>query len=556
MFEKYFLASKITKNTIIQKEKTSQLVIFKYLTQKQQLTGRRMKNSLLSPICNMVQALPDSKLADFTKELLHLWVKYPEIQASIVLDLNIYAKQKKLIRLKDREYELNQIDSLPGFDDCKLVPESANSLTLDVGAPRTPEILIFLFMQLRGYWGSVSDAQAMDNIVESITMNTILQNLSAKLPGRSTIIENINAVTNETREILFECQLADVLEMKLDDFKVMLIDSTSVEANNRWPTDAGVIVRLMERVIRQFSALEKFGIGAVPDFYLPHWLKKSKQCHFTINNTSGFKGAVEARKNCYNELYKEAGKAVNYLVRYFQPRKVHADNLDIAPSQKTLVQTITASIERDLADIVYVIEYSRERICEGKSRPSAEKIMSLSDDAAAFIKKGDRTHVIGYKPQLARSAVGFVTALLVESGNPSDSKQFLPTVENHIANTGVTPELVNADDGYSSQEGFDDVKGLDVDMVSLSGAKGKKILGDDLWVQDAYIDARRNRSAVESLMFTLKYVYEFGRMRRRGMEEVRAEMLEKVTAHNIMKAAKMKRARYEEERKVSLPQTN
>ena len=515
-----------------------------------------MKNSLLSPICNMVQALPDSKLADFTKELLHLWVKYPEIQASIVLDLNIYAKQKKLIRLKDREYELNQIDSLPGFDDCKLVPESANSLTLDVGAPRTPEILIFLFMQLRGYWGSVSDAQAMDNIVESITMNTILQNLSAKLPGRSTIIENINAVTNETREILFECQLADVLEMKLDDFKVMLIDSTSVEANNRWPTDAGVIVRLMERVIRQFSALEKFGIGAVPDFYLPHWLKKSKQCHFTINNTSGFKGAVEARKNCYTELYKEAGKAVNYLVRYFQPRKVHADNLDIAPSQKTLVQAITASIERDLADIVYVIEYSRERICEGKSRPSAEKIMSLSDDAAAFIKKGDRTHVIGYKPQLARSAVGFVTALLVESGNPSDSKQFLPTVENHIANTGVTPELVNADDGYSSQEGFDDVKGLDVDMVSLSGAKGKKILGDDLWVQDAYIDARRNRSAVESLMFTLKYVYEFGRMRRRGMEEVRAEMLEKVTAHNIMKAAKMKRARYEEERKVSLPQTN
>jgi len=555
LFEKYFLASKVTKNTIIQKEKASQLVIFKYLTQKQQLTGRRMKNSLLSPIYNMVQALPDSKLADFTRELLHLWIKYPEIQASIVQDLNIYAKQKKLIRLKDKQYEQNKIDSLPGFDDCKLVPDSTNSLTLQVGAPRTPELLIFLFMQLRGFWGSVSDAQAMDNTVESITMNTILENLAAKMPGRSTIIENINAVTNETREIIFECQLADVLDMGLDDFKQMLIDSTSVESNNRWPTDAGVIIRLMERVVRQFAALEKFGINAVPEFYLPLWLKKSKQCHFKINNTSGFKGAVDVRKKCYKELYKEAGKAVNFLVGHFQSRKVHADNLDIPPSQKEMALTITASIERDLADAVYVIEYSRERIFEDKSRPSAEKIMSLSDDAAAFIKKGDRTHVIGYKPQLARSVTGFVTALLVENGNPSDSRQLLPTVKKHIASTGVTPELVSADDGYSSQDGYDDIKELNVEIVSLSGAKGKKILGEELWIQDEYIDARRGRSAVESLMFTLKYMYEFGRMRRRGMEAVRAEMLEKVTAYNIMKAAKIKKALNEDERKVSLPQT-
>jgi len=515
-----------------------------------------MQNSLLNPVYNMVQALPDSKLADFTRELLHLWVKYPEIQASIVLDLNIYAKQKKLMRLKDKQYELNKTTSLPGFDDCRLVPDSASSLTLEDGAPRTPEILVFLFMQLRGFWGSVSDSQAMDNIVESMTMNTILHNLAAKMPGRSTVNENINAVTNETREIIFECQLADVLDMKLDDFKQMLIDSTSVEANNRWPTDAGVIVRLMERVVRQFAALEKFGIDGVPDFYLPVWLKKSHQCHFKINNTSGFKGAVEVRKKCYKELYHEAGKAVNYLARCFQRRKVHADNLDIPPSQKELAQTVTAAIERDLADVVYVIEYSYERIFEGKKRPSAEKIMSLSDDAAAFIKKGDRNHVIGYKPQLARSVTGFVTALLVESGNPSDSKSLLPTVEKHIANTGVTPKLVSADDGYSSQVGFDGVKELEVEVVSLSGAKGKKILGQELWLQEEYIDARRGRSAVESLMFTLKYVYEFGRMRRRGIDAVRAEMLEKVTAYNIMKAAAMKKERENQQRRASsLPET-
>jgi len=213
------------------------------------------------------------------------------------------------------------------------------------------------------------------------------------------------------------------------------------------------------------------------------------------------------------------------------------------------------SIEKDLGDIAYVIEYSKERILEGKSRPSSEKLLSLSDESAAFIIKGARNHVIGYKPQLARSATGFVTALLVESGNPSDSQLLLSTVEKHIENTGIIPSLVNVDDGYSSQAGYDDVKNLEVEIVSLSGAKGKKILGEELWLQDEYIDARRNRSAVESLMFTLKYVYDFGRMRRRGMEPVRAEMLEKVTAYNIMKAAKMKRAIGEKEREYPFPKT-
>ncbi len=506
-----------------------------------------MKNSLLNPIFNMVQALPDSKLADFVEELFHLWNKYPQIKASIVLELNIYAKEKKMVRLKDKQYELNKMESLPGFNNSNLVPDSVHSLTLEVGAPRIPDVLVFLFMQLRGYWGSVSDAQSADNMAESITLNTILQNIGTQLPGRSTIIENINAVSNDTRELFFECQLADVLDMGLDDFKQMMIDSTSVEANNQWPTDAGVIVRLLERVVRQFTALEKFNVDAVPNFYLPVWLKKSHQNHFKINNTSGFKGAVDIRKKCYKELYSDATKAVNYLVRQFEPRKVHVDNLDISPSQKAMAQAVTTSIERDLADIAYVIEYSKERILEDKSRPSAEKILSLSDESAAFIIKGARNHVIGYKPQLARSATGFVTALLVESGNPSDSQLLLSTVEKHIENTNIIPSLVNVDDGYSSQVGYDDVKALKVEVVSLSGAKGKKILGEELWLQDEYIDARRNRSAVESLMFTLKYVYEFGRMRRRGIEPVRAEMLEKVTAYNVMKAAKMKRARDEKE---------
>jgi len=70
-------------------------------------------------------------------------------------------------------------------------------------------------------------------------------------------------------------------------------------------------------------------------------------------------------------------------------------------------------------------------------------------------------------------------------------------------------------------------------VVSISGARGKKITGDQEWNRPDYRAARNNRSAVESLMFTLKDGYEFGQLLRRESENVRAELTEKVLAYNI-----------------------
>ena len=163
-----------------------------------------------------------------------------------------------------------------------------------------------------------------------------------------------------------------------------------------------------------------------------------------------------------------------------------------------------------------------------------QKIISLSDTTAAFIKKGQRNSVIGYKPQIGMSKKGFVCALIVESGNGADSKYLVPLVEKHIENCGVIPDFVSTDDGYSSAEGRNSCLKLGVKDVCFSGAVGKKILGEELWTDEKYTEGRRNRSAVESLMFSLKYVVHFGRLRRRGIEAVKSEMLGKIIAYNYL----------------------
>jgi hypothetical protein len=120
----------------------------------------------------------------------------------------------------------------------------------------------------------------------------------------------------------------------------------------------------------------------------------------------------------------------------------------------------------------------------------------------------------------------------------------------HKKNTGVVPEFISADDGYSSTDGREKCLDFGVKDVCLSGSKGKKITPPELWDSAEYIAGRRKRSAVESLMFTIKYLFEFGALRRRGIENVRAELIEEIIAYNFKKKlewmAKLKREEEEQ----------
>ena len=52
-------------------------------------------------------------------------------------------------------------------------------------------------------------------------------------------------------------------------------------------------------------------------------------------------------------------------------------------------------------------------------------------------------------------------------------------------------------------------------------------------------------------MFTLKYCFEFGQLRRTEIEAVRAELLEKVIAYNICRAIAIKQAAAKELKKAA-----
>jgi IS5 family transposase len=375
---------------------------------------------------------------------------------------------------------------------------------------------------------------------DSLTLNILLNNWNIKMPGATTILENLNCLSNRTREYILDCQVQYILQEGLDDFKEIIIDSTLMEANTGWPTDSKILRALLSRAFHAMKRLSIFGIKDFKEFWMPQWLKKLESLTFKINIIQGKAKSKGKIKKNYRLILNTAQKAHDYLIGEVERMDEIVRAKDMQPSEHRRLKSVWKQINSDILDAGKVLYYTEDRIFHGIILKSGEKILSISDRSAAFIKKGSRNPVIGYKPQIARSGNGFIPGIKVSKGNVSDSGELIPVVEGVIDRTGVIPEIVSTDDGYASMDNRERLLGKGVRIVSMNGAKGKKITPVRSWNSRGYEEARRDRSAVESLIFTMKHNYEWGEVRRRGIEGVRAELLEKTIVYNFDRMVKIK----------------
>ena len=493
---------------------------------------------------NLFLLAPDTDFRDFLEEVEELARFAPEIIKTIEKDLDANAKRKKKIRLADKKFFESLTHELPNLtiEERETIAED---LQIEVGRPRMPSHLVYVFLMIRGFLGSLTSKPARRFLRESMSLYVFLQERGYKMPKVTTILENVNLVSNATRELIFNRQINLILKEDMDDFKKLTIDSTSVKANSCWPTDARILTGLLTRANRLGQKLHIFGLKDFRQGWCPRWLEEMDKLEFQICLVAGNPRSRGKMKKHYRRLLKRGRKATSYLEEELKWFKQNTLMEALAPSRRALLQRIIQQIKTDVSDSNKVIKYADDWIFHGKSLPSTEKVLSLSDGSASYIKKGSRNPVIGYKPQLVRSAKGFVASLIVPQGNAADSAELAPAISDSIARTGIIAELVSTDDGYASKAGRDALLVMGIGDVSISGAKGKKLTDKLDWESELYRDARRDRSAVESLMFTIKDGFEFGELGRRGLEAVHAELLEKVLAYNCCRIILMKKRRRE-----------
>lgn len=489
----------------------------------------------------------ESPLNDFLNEIHQIARFEPAIVERIEEDLDLHAKKKKLLRLADAQFFEGQTPNLPQLQ-MQLRALKLDDIELESGRPRTDAYVVYLFLMLRGFNGGCKDQHARLLLEESMTLRLWLEDLGLELPPASTLSENLNAVSNATRCFIQQTQLRYILEQGLDDFHKSFIDSTAVEANSNRPSDSSLLLKLIRRICALGSQLHRVGLPDMNPVGLAAQQEDLRRMSQQILFLNGKARGQGRRKKLYFQLVRRVRRLRKRLLRDFEPVRQNLESrTDLPPSRRLLAEEAVSLLGKDLQGLEQAASVCQRRIMAEEKVPVEEKIISLSDPDAAFIVKGGWNSVVGYRPQLARSGSGFVTALILPKGNAADSPQFAPMVKEQIGNTGVTPSMVSVDDGYSSQEGRDEVLELGVKVVSISGAKGKKLIEAPQWKSPEYRRARAERSAVESLVFTLKEGFEFAEMMRRSRENVLAEMLEKVLAYNICQIIRVRKRRREAE---------
>jgi len=458
---------------------------------------------------------------------------------------------KKKDRILDKQWREEKLTPFPELKPKQKVEIKPEDLTLEQGENRMLPKIVLFFMVIRGYIGGFKSRTTQMIISESMTIHNFLETHGTSLPGWSTISDQVNLLSNQTLSYIFDCQLLMFIEEGLDDFKDLIIDSTAVHANASWPTDSGILLQLVERVWKAGNKLHKFGVRDIAPRRFANIINLLKRYHATICMSKGKKGSKKKIKNLYRKVLKEARSALSAFEKEMIIVNQSVSSMDLLPSRMAQLARMVEWMNHDVESISQVISYCTKRVMQGKTVKAVDKIMSNSDENAAYIQKGQREAVIGYRPQVGKSKKGFVSCINVPEGNAADSPQLVPMVQQHIRRTCVIPGMVGTDDGYASAAGKNDVVDMGVENVSINGAKGRRITLEEDWESDLFKEARNDRSSVESLIFTIKHNHHFGQVMRRGIEAVRAELLEKVITYNFCRAIEIRSRNKESEGPIS-----
>ncbi len=495
-----------------------------------------------APVPVLFVEAADSALQEYLAEIHALVAGAPILLTLVDADLDALGCRKKVLRLEDVRWREDRTARIAGVP-CVPVPVEPENVRLGVGRPRTPAFVVLVALLLRGFFGAGFKSRDPDMMLhESITLRVFLGNYGYAMPARSTLTELCNAVSNATRTSILDAQLAQVLQMGFDDFSMMLQDSTHVAGNSAWPTDSSLMVALLARILRVGGALARVGLCDLTSLTAQKKLAAMSEIDRVIGMSAGSREGARQRPRRYKTLLRHARRALGVLRPAVAAVGQQLGGLDVCPSHRVRAERVVERLRADLDALATVIDNCEARVVHEQKVPMAQKKLSISDPDVGFIAKGQREPVIGYKPQLARSGAGFIVGLLLPKGNAADSDQLVPMVDEVVARTSVVPAVVSVDDGYASKANVQTLRERGIRVPSINGSKGKALTSAADWSSDEFAQARDCRSAIESLMYTLKQGFHFGEVARRGLAAVHGELLEKALAFNLCHMARTRRA--------------
>jgi IS5 family transposase len=345
-------------------------------------------------------------------------------------------------------------------------------------------------------------------------------------PKKSVLQKTISAIRAETWEAINRTLLASARHDKLEEGRVVRLDSTVTGALMHEPSDSSLLwdaVRVMVRLLQEADTL----VGGTGRGWHNH-CRAAKKRWRAIEFTRGRPQRVQL----YRELIKFTRATLAYL---------HGAETELAPSRSPAAALWQAKVCHYRPLVEQIIAQTERRVLAGEAVPARDKLVSLFEPHADIIVKGSRDVDYGHKLNLTTGRSGLILDLVIEAGNPADSERLLPMLERHIAIWGAAPRQAAADGGYASRDNLAQAKARGVRDMAFHKKSGLKV--EDMvrshWV---YRKLRNFRAGIEAGISCLKRAYGLACCTWRGLAHFQAYVWSSVVAYNLVLLARLQSA--------------
>ena len=234
----------------------------------------------------------------------------------------------------------------------------------------------------------------------------------------------------------------------------------------------------------------------------------------------------QKREKAYSKLITVTRESLKQAEKV----KIILDNLDSPDTQK-LIQVFEIFIPR----IKQVIEQTNRRVVNQEKVPSSEKIVSIFEPHTDIICRGKINVDVefGHKVWLDEVDGGIISNYRILKGNPHDTQQLIPSLDQHIENFGSPPKTMTTDRGVYSQtnENYAVILGVKQVILPKGGYRSKERIKQER--KRNFKKARRWHNGVEGRISFLKRCFGLQRCLYKGEEGFSRWIGWGIIAHNL-----------------------
>jgi transposase, IS5 family len=377
-----------------------------------------------------------------------------------------------------------------------------------------------------------------ERINDGHTLRTFTGFDSHPVPKHDAFHRAFNRLTPDTMQAINQVVIQVAVELGLEDGKRLRVDTSVVETDVHFPTDATLLWDTVRTVTRLVEDLGDILPRGVPGF--TNRTRSARRRMQALERMSARERHTQQEPK-YRELLRITEQVLAHA-RQVVPKAAAVKRIDVIAGARVeqICQQITEYC--NLGD--RVIDQTQRRVLHGEQVPAGEKVYSIFESHTDLIQRGKTRKPVefGHKVFLAESAHGLITDYQVLDGNPVDTSQVRPSLERHQQLFHGAPDLYAADRGFYSPENLAECQKAGVRQVSIPQCGGQKTAERQaLESSPAFKQGQRFRAGIEgriSVLFRGR-----GRKRCRAHGRTRFEVLvgAAVLANNLLRIAEMLR---------------